>query len=255
MLSKEKCVQSIKKWERTRANYNEIKSLISPAAAFNFNQKDCQWLKENNDNSKFHTYIGVYDDQLILIVAPLDKDGKEIDLDSYLTTKLTDLKKDITLIEAEVVTTVSKTILSKNLAITKYWKEVDLPNHNEPTITERASVKDIEKWKNEYLDWFYYESSKYRGKNIFRTFTVPFSDVSRGDRRDDKVIAFFGFKHSSIYQTQIPILIFVALKEETGNAEVIRSKRDGTALETNTQDWAHPCPPLCKDDIDYGLLG
>ena len=103
-------------------------------------------------------------------VVPLDKNGKEIDFDSYPITKLTDLKHDITLIETDVVTTVSKTTLSKNLEITKYWKEVDLPVYNEPTITERASVKDIEKWKNECLDWFYYECNKAK---VEKTYLEP----------------------------------------------------------------------------------
>jgi hypothetical protein len=255
MLEREKCKIAIEKWEKTRAHYNEIKSLVPPAAAFSFNQKDCQWLKENNDNTKFHTYMGVYEDHLILIVVPLNKNGKEKELSSYLYSELKRLTQEIVISETAIVTTTKKTVLSENLAITRYSEETDLPTYNEPTITERASVKDIEKWKNDCLDWLYYQSNKSSGKNIFRTFTVPFSDISRATGQDDEVTAFFGFKHSSIYQMQLPILVFVATEAKTRTSEIIRSKNDGDVLETNTQDMARPCPPLCRDDIDYGLLG
>ncbi|SMG07885.1 hypothetical protein SAMN05661096_00088 [Marivirga sericea] len=254
MLSREKCILAIRKWEKARANYNEIKSLITPSAAFNFNQKDCQWLKENNENSKFHTYIGVYEDRLILIVAPLNKNGKEKELPSYLYSELTSLTQEIVITETDTITIKKRTVLSENLEITKYSEETDYPTYNEPTITERASVKDIEKWKNECLDWFFYESNKSRGKNIFRTFSVPFSDISRKDGQANEVIAFFGFIKSSIYQTQLPILVFVAINGETKSAEIIRSQNTNGTVETNTQDMARPCPPLCKDDMDYMLL-
>jgi hypothetical protein len=254
MLSKEKCIQAINVWKETRTNFSKIKKIIDPTAVFNFTQDDCDWIKENNKNSNFHTYAGVHNDKFILIAVPLDKNGKEIDLASYLTTKLTDLKNDITLIETDVVTTVSKTTLSKNLEITKHWKEVDLPTYNEPTITERASVKDIEKWKDECLDWFYYECNKADGKNIFNVFKVPFADLAREDQKKGEVVALFGFKHFSIYQMQIPILIFVTIADETGVARIMRTNNNQTISPTNTGDWSHPCPPLCKDKADYTLL-
>jgi hypothetical protein len=253
MLSKKKCIQAINVWKETRNNFSKIKNIIDPTAVFNFTQDDCDWIKENNKNSSFHTYAGVDNDKFILIVVPLDTNGKEIDLDRYLT-KLTDLKNDITLIETDVVTTVSKTTLSKNLEITKYWKEVDLPIYNEPSITERASAKDIEKWKNECLDWFYYECNEHKGQNIFRAFTVPFADLAREDEKQGEVVALFGFKHSSIYQTQIPILVFVTIADETGAAEIMRVKNNETSSETNTKDWSRPCPPMCKDKTDFTLL-
>ena len=260
MLSKEKCTQAINVWEKTRTDFTEIRKIIDPTAVFNFTQKDCDWIKENNNNSNFHTYAGVHQNKFILIVVPLDEKGTEIDLDSYPTTKLTDLKHDITLIETDVVTTVSKTTLSKNLEITKHWKEVDLPVYNEPTITERASVKDIEKWKNECLDWFYYECNHNQGENIFRVFTVPFADLAREDEKKGDVIGLFGFKYSSIYQTQIPILIFVTKTTDVHTAEIMRSKNNETASaderasSTNTDDYSHPCPPMCKDKKDFTLL-
>ena len=255
MLAKEKCIQAINVWRDTRTNFSKIKELINPTAVFNFTQDDCNWITKFNDNSNFHIYVDVHKNKLILIIVPLDTNGKEIDLDSYLTTKLTDLKNDITLIETDVVTTVSKTTLSSKLEITKHWKEVNLPTYNETSLSERASLKDIEKWKNECLDWFYYECKESEGQNIFRVFSVPFADLAREDEKLGEVVALFGFKHSSIYQKQIPILIFVAITDETGAAEIMRENNNQTtSSETNTSDWSHPCPPMCKDKTDYGLL-
>ena len=79
---------------------------------------------------------------------PLDKDGKEkIQLDQYLTTPLTDITEEITLIQIDVVTTVSKAKLSRNLEIIKRSKDVYIPMFNEPDITLKESLKDLEKWK------------------------------------------------------------------------------------------------------------
>lgn len=256
MLSKEKCIQAIKRWEVTRTDYSKIEKLINPTAVFNFSQQDCKWLNENNNNSKFHTYIGVHNDELILIIIPLDKYGKElINLPSYLTTTLIKLENELTLIEIDVVTTIKKTTLSKNLEVTNYCKEIILPTYNEPTITERASVEDIEKWKNECMDWFYHECTDFKGKRIFRTFTVPFADLVKEDEKYDEVKALFGLKFSSIYQRQIPVLIFVAIASKSFQAKIIRSTTLDTKSETNTKDWSQPCPPMCSDLENFNLLG
>ena len=120
MLSNEECKQAIKKWGKSRGNFEEVKKLIDPSAIFKFTEDNCKWIKENNDNENFHCYVGVHNNILILIVMPLDKDGKEkIQLDQYLTTPLTDITEEITLIQIDVVTTVSKARLSRNLEIMK----------------------------------------------------------------------------------------------------------------------------------------
>ncbi|AZQ64308.1 hypothetical protein EI427_19455 [Flammeovirga pectinis] len=253
MLLKEKCKQAIASWEKTKIDFLKIKEVIDSTKVFRFNETDCIWIKEYNENSKFHIYAGVHDKEFILIIVPLDKEGKEVDLDMYLTKPLTGLEQEITLNETEVVTTVSKTKLSKDLEITKFWKEVDLPVSNEPTITERTSGKDIEKWRYECLNWFYYEHSTSKGRNIFRTFTVPFADLTRKDGGQGEIVAFFGLKQSPIYQKLIPLLIFVATSDNT-TGEILRAKRNQNITLTNTDDWSRPCPPLCKDKTNFSLL-
>ncbi len=254
MLSKIECVQAIKKWETVRCEYLKVEKLINPTFAFNFSQKNCDWLNKNNDNSMFHTYIGVHDGKLILIVVPLDKNGKEIDLPNYLTSTLSPLKNDIILEEVDVTTTIKKTTLSKNLEVTKYSEENLLPIYNEPIIPERASLYDIEKWKNECLDWFYCECNDFKGKRIFRSFTVPFTNIAINDEKHDKVKAMFGFKNSSIYKRQIPVLIFVRIESHSSNAEIICSDSISTESETNTKDYSQPCPPYCRNSLNFKIF-
>ncbi|NLR93819.1 MULTISPECIES: hypothetical protein [Flammeovirga] len=255
LLKREECKQAILKWEKTKTDFEKIRALIDATKVFRFDESDQSWIREHNKNHSFHVYAGVHNDHFVLIIVPLTKKGKEKALEKYLTKTLTALKKDITLVETEVVTTVTKTKLSADLAVTKFWKEVNLPVHNEPTITEKASAYDIEKWKNESLNWFFYEYSTSRGRNIFRTFTVPLSDLDRDDNKKGDVIAFFGLKLSPIYQKQIPILIFVSQSEkDSGTGEILRAKLGFSAAPTNSQDWSQPCPPLCKDKSGFTLF-
>ena len=255
MLSKEQCIQAINNWVNARSNYDKVAALINPTSIFNFSQKDCEWVNEHNNNSKFHTYIGDHKDNLILIVVPVDKNGKEVELDNYLTTKLTPLEKQLTLIEKDIVTIIKKTTLSSQLEVTNYCEETELPTYNEPTITERASVDDIEKWKNECLNWFYYECNHFKGERIFKTFTVPFADLVKEDEQYNEVKALFGFKFSDIYQRSIPVLIFVANHSDTTYSEIIRSTSSDNEIVTNTKDWSQPCPPMCRESADFNLGG
>ncbi len=255
MLSKEKCIQAINVWKITRTDYSKVEKLISPVSVFSFDRTQIDWLNERNKNSKFHTYIGIYNEELILIVVPINEEGIELDLSEYMTCSLGPLESDLTLIETDVVTTVKKTTLSIDLSITSYHEEVILPTYNEPAITERASVDDIEKWKINCLDWFYCECNDFEGQRIFRTFTVPFSDLVKEDVQYNEVKAMFGLKYSTIYQRDIPILIFVAIdSSDKAHHKIIRSGSLNSESIMNTADLSRPCPPMCIDSKDYSLI-
>jgi hypothetical protein len=54
---------------------------------------------------------------------------------------------------------------------------------------------------------------------------------------------------------QIPILIFVTkTADDVHTAEIMRSNNNETASSTNTKDWSQPCPPGCKNQIDFTFL-
>ena len=255
MLSNEESRQAIKKWEKSRGNFEEVKKLIDPSAIFKFTEDNCKWIKENNDNENFHCYVGVHNNILNFIIMPLDKNGKEkIHLDQYLTTPITNITEEITLIQIDVVTTVSKAKLSRNLEIIKRSKDVYFPMFNEPDITLKESLKDIEKWKNECLEWFgYMTRNKSKRKKIFRVFSVPSADLEREDKKDGEVVALFGFKKSSIYKTQIPILIFVTTEKETSDREIVASSKNQELSSTNSKDWSFPIPPY-QNKGDFNFL-
>lgn len=256
MLSKEECKKAttkwkatIKKWQKEKATVKEINKIIDPTAVFNFSQTDCKWINDNNEVSNFHAYAGIYDHKFILIIVPLDENGEEKLLDNYLATTPTDLKHDITLTQIDIVTTKIETTLSKDLEVIERSKNVNLPTYNHPTIKEKDSIREIIKWKNECLEWFSFMcSSKHKRKKIFTSFSIPLADLSSSD---EGAVALFGFKRSSIYKMQIPILVFVNITHKINTKKMAKSEEKLTtpSMETNTKNWSHPFPPYANKNF------
>ena len=197
--------------------------------------------------SNFNAYAGIYDHKFILIIVPLNENGEEnTKLKEYPTVKLTDLKDDITLTQIDIVTTKIETTLSKDLEVIERSKNVNLPTYNHPTIKEKDSIREIIKWKNECLEWFSFMcSSKHKRKKIFTSFSIPSADLSSSD---EGAVALFGFKRSSIYKMQIPILVFVNITHKTNTKKMAKSeeKQITPSIETNTKNWSHPSPPYAN---------
>ncbi|MGS2738670.1 hypothetical protein [Sinomicrobium sp. M5D2P17] len=249
MLTKKECEHAILAWDSARPHYSEIQRLIDPTYVFQFDRAACNWVNKHNKNKYFYTYIGVHNEHLVLIVVPLDKNGKETKLASYPAIPLEPLTKDIILTEKEQTVITKKTTLSKNLRITHASEKTELPTYNTPAINEGNSLNDIETWANSCLDWFYYECTGFKGKRIFKTFMVPFADLIKSSKNYNKVIALFALKDSVIYQRTIPTLIFVAVNNTTMVAQLMHSGAGDQNTEmTNTYDWARPCPPFCRDE-------
>jgi hypothetical protein len=255
MLTKEKCLEAIMNWEIARSKYSKIESLIPPATVFNFNSDQCKLIQDGNKYKNLHGYIGINDDQLILIIVFLDAQGKEISAPSYVTSLLGALENELTLIEKDTITTKTITTISTLLGIKSYSGELKTFGYSEPTIMEEPSVNDIERWKNHYLDWFYHECNDFNGQRIFRAFTIPFADL-----KSSGAVGIFAFKDSLVYQRPIPILIFIALDPTTSsdsttqNAQFIRSSNPGSVLDTNTKDYSQPCPPMSRLEKKFGFL-
>lgn len=251
-LSKEKCMQAILKWDLVKGNYDSIKSLIQPNGIFSFSYEECNWLNTHNANDYFHTYSGVYDNKLIFIIVPIDKLGKEVDLPSYLTSAMTLLNNDLNLTEEIVIKKTKTTTLSKDLQVKSRREEIELPYENEPSIRENKSINEILTWRNECLDWFYYESKEFSGQRIFKTFKVPLADLVRNSPNVSEVVCLFGFRKSSILDKHVPTLIFVSVDKEKLQAKIVRS--DEEIISDNTEDFASPCPPFCRDDSSFDVF-
>lgn len=253
-LTKDECKQAIDAWKQIKTCYSQVENLINPTSVFHFNRKACDWVNEHNKNKHFYTYTGVHNEQVVLIVVPLTKNGKEEKLPSYLAIPLKPLEKELILLEKKETVWVKRTILSENLEIKRVSEEIELPTYNEPTITESTSLSEIEQWKNQCLNWFYHECTDYKGVRIFNTFTVPFADLIKGSKHFSEVICLFAFQNSNIYNRVIPVLIFVAVNGATMQAQIMGSNIKGTKTASNTQDWSQPCPPFCREEPDSDVF-
>ena len=117
-----------------------------------------------------------------------------------------------------------------------------MPVYSEPNLAESVSAKDIEKWKDECYDWFEDMIEVGKADKIFRAFKVPVADL--GAQAGKEVLGLFGFKNSTLYRMQIPILIFV---EKTPENDWLMESR------VNTRDWSHPYPPYGNKD-DFSIF-
>ncbi|MEH6703501.1 MAG: hypothetical protein V7691_01785 [Galbibacter orientalis] len=256
-LNKEDCIKAIKMWNEIRCDYSIISKFIVPFSGFNYSLEDYLWLKTKNDFNFFHTYIGIHNNKLILISVPLNSKGKEKKLEFFIFSNYASIANNLTLVEEDTIVTIKKTVLDKNLNVISYCENNDLPTNNEPQITQRASVYDIELWKNNCMDWFYYECNKAKGENIFRAFKVPFSDADMliNDTKYNEIKILFGLKPSVVYQKSLPILIFVATHSSgKKDSKIIRGISVDTPEIMNTQDYSQPCPPFCRDSGYFELF-
>ena len=249
MLSKNECIQAFNEWKNAKQDYSKIKEIISPSSVFSFNREQIEWLNTYNKYKNFHIYIGLYKAELILIVVPLDVDGKEIELPSYMIAALLPLDQELNLIEKEEITKVRTTVLSQDLLITSYTEGFKQPTENEPAVNQKTAAQEIETWTNESLDWFYFECTEFKGKRIFNTFTVPFADLGKPDDKIGQVVCLFAFKYAQLYQRLIPTLIFISINTLHLQAQLIEAP-----ISTNTYDWSQPCPPFCKDESAFALM-
>lgn len=254
MLSKEDCLKAVLSWDTAKESYSRTEQLINPVFVFDFEEKDCNWIEKFNDNKAYiYARIGVYREQLNLIITPLDKNGKPKDLEAFLNIPLTPLQKNLVLLEREETVVIKKTTLSRDLDITHCCEETELPVYNNPVLNEKTSLEEIEMWKNNCLDWFYRECTEFNGKRIFRTFTIPFTDLIKDNSKFDKIIAVFGLKYSVIYQRYIPTLIFIAVDTATMQAQIRNAAPAGTIntdMLSNAYDWSRPCPPFCREKLE-----
>ena len=236
-LGYKECQDAVSVWTQNKGGLLFVKKIINPTYAFNF-----QNIKGLGENPNCHVYAGVDESgKFILIIVPLDKNGKEKEeKQGYQISALTALDESITLVER--TTTETKTKLDTELNITKHWKEVDLPVYGEPNLAESVSAKDIEKWKDECYDWFEDMIETGKTDKIFRAFKVPVADLEVQEGKE--VLGLFGFKNSTLYQMQIPILIFV---EKTPENDWLLESR------VNTRDWSHPNPPYGNKD-DFSIF-
>lgn len=239
ILNRDEYSAALVAWDTSSKDYSTIQKLIPPNFVFTLSLDQIDWLKKNNKCEDFCSEIGVYKNQLVLILCPLAADGKKIAVTEYPYSILAELTANLTLVETKEYTLVKNAVLSKELQQIDRTADMYLPVANMPIMEQDKAVAAIELWRDEGSTWFYRECDEFKGARIFKRFYVPVEDLNPPKEGLSYIVCSFGIKYSDIYQRSLVTLIFISFYEDlqnTGSVEVI----------SNTYDWSRPCPPICE---------
>lgn len=240
MLPFEECRKAMNTWTECLSSFPEIKKRIPTNYVFGLSRETLEWMRNvGGKSAEFCAGIGIFQNQVIMILYPLSDSGVRIEEREYPYSFLTELKQDLKLQEIQKYTIVKNAILSKDLEQIDRDDNMAFPISNKPVLEQDEALDSIEKWRNEGMDWFYRECGIEKGAGIFRKFYVPTEDLCLSDEGLAGIICSFGLKYNDIYGKMLVTLIFISFHEDlqnSGRAETI----------SNTYDWAKPCPPICR---------
>ncbi|MCU7615178.1 hypothetical protein N0B16_12080 [Chryseobacterium sp. GMJ5] len=228
-------------WKDSLSDYSAIKSMISPNQVFILNFDEISWLQSKNEYKEFCSDIGVYNNQVIMILCPLDKSGQKIVLEDYPYVILTVLDKDLQLFEKQQYTVVKTSVLSKELMQTNSNSDIAFPFANQPVMEQDKALTAIESWRSEGKNWFLVEcNAPFNGSRIFERFYVPAEDLTFPQEGLNAIVCTFAMKYSDVYQRMLVSMIFISFYNNLGNDVTSNS------FISNTYDWSRPCPPICE---------
>lgn len=239
MLSVDGCRTATDEWNKCCSNFLGIKDLIPANYVFNISEGHLNWMRNYKNYPEFCASIGIYERKLILILYPMNDDGKRIEEKEYPCSFLTELTHDLKLQEVQQYTIVKNTILSKGFEKIEKNSDMAFPVSNKPILEQDKAVEAIENWRDSGMDWIYKECKESEGEGIFRKFYVPTADLCLSDKDLSKITCSFGLKYNDIYGKMLTTLIFISFHESLQNSERVQ-------ITTNTYDWAKPCPPICR---------
>lgn len=238
-LNREQCDAAFAEWDNCKGNYTTVKNLIPTNYVFNFDSDQINWMKTENRGNEFSAQIGVYQNQLIAVLCPLETDGQKKNVQDYPFSFLSELENDLNLVETEEYTLVKNAVLSKELRTIDDSSDMFWPISNKPMMEQDKAIEAIESWRNEATTWFYRECTEFEGTRIFRQFYVPAENLNPPKPGLSYMVCSFGLKFSQVYQRVLPTLIFISfytILEGNGSIEKI----------SNTYDWSNACPPVCQ---------
>ncbi|KQT16342.1 hypothetical protein ASG31_12555 [Chryseobacterium sp. Leaf404] len=234
ILSPQQFSDAAQRWSACRSDMVIIKKLFQQNSVFNLYKTQIDSIKNHNNNDDFCVQIGVtVNDELIMVPVPLNDRGYPVSLNEYQFSPFQTLSNDLCLTEKLTYTVIKKSVLSADMKKKDSDSDVFLPLFNKPVLQQEKALDAIESWQNNAFDWFYSEQ-KNQGAEIFTKFYVPKEKIFQVE---EGVMFFsvFGLKFSEIYQKALPALIFISAPENLSN--------HSTAVESNTVDFAKPCPP------------
>lgn len=237
------CRASIEKWAGIKGQYAEIKKYINPKNVFCFNKDNLEWMKSFKENEYFYLFTGIYNENMIFIVTPVDSSGKVKKLESYLYLTPAYLDKDLKMTE-KVNIQRATTLTQDYLLLNNTYQTINLLCENDPSISEEKAITRIQSWLEQSLDWFYRECNEFEGQRIFNTFRVPLFDLEL-NIDIDRVYCLFGFKKTQIYNMLVPVINFIAVDATNSQLEIMLS--ENSTEDGNITDFSSPCPPFCRD--------
>lgn len=237
MLNRKECQLSIRKWQSSKGNINEILRVFPSNFIFKVTEESIKWVLKNNNNECFVVKMGIHDDKAIVIFYPLDPSGQEKDLKEFPISFLGPLESDIKFVEQEVRTQTKVAVLSCDLKVISRVVEESQPLYQHQIECQDTILEQVEDWRNESADWFFKQIKETKGESIFNLFHVPIEDLEDGSR---DIIGLFALKYSKIYSEVLPTIIFVHHEGAVlGNSKL-------HSIQTNLYNWSQPCPPFCK---------
>lgn len=243
ILTYENYTTAIKSWAEVKSNYSDIQKVISPEQVFILSREQIEWFdKENEAETYFRADIGVWKDNLVLILTPRTNAGDVKTLENYEFCPLQFLENDLTLLQTKTYTVKSTYVLSKDLTKSQEDTDLNLPIMNEPVTGQLKAVDEIESWRENAMDYLQRESLEFKGERIFQSFYIPKADLLHDEQNTRDIVCVFGFKYSAVYQRLLATLIFIS--NETGTkvgapGAVYAVQSD----PSNTYDWSKPYPP------------
>lgn len=230
---------AVAEWANCCSNFSRLQNLIPTNYIFNLNLDDINWLKSKNQYKDFCVEIGVYENQVVMMLVALDTTGHRKDANEYPYVVLTELIGDLRLVETQEYMVIKNAVLSKDLRKIDNDSDMFFPVANKPLMEQDKAVDAIELWRNEGINWFFYECSEYEGTRIFKKFYVPADNLTPPKPGLNSFVCSFGLKYSDIYQRMLPTMIFISFYDDLTNEGSIETI-------SNTYDWSQPCPPFCQ---------
>ncbi|MEY8759894.1 hypothetical protein [Chryseobacterium tongliaoense] len=230
-------------WNACLQDYSTIQKLIPSNYIFNLSLDQIGWVKKNNLYNDFCVDMGVYNNQLVMILCPLDAKGQKIIVSEYPYSVLSELTNDLSLVETEEYTIVKNAVLSKDLRKVDDSSDMYFPVANMPLMEQDKAVAAIELWRNEGAIWFYRECNEFKGERIFKSFYVPSANLAPPKEGLNRFVCSFGLKFSEIYQRTLVTMIFISFYDNLKNND---NGSVSVEVISNTYDWSRPCPPICQ---------
>lgn len=237
----ENYLTSIQEWENNLSNYSEIERIIPLPYVFSMTPEQIDQIsREDEDLKNFRLEIGIFNDQLIMILVPRDSKGVVKVIENYTYITLAGLENDLELKEIQQYTLINRSVLSKDLTRSSVDSDLNFPILSRPAIEQQVAVKEIEEWRDSGMEWFRRECDEFEGKRIFKRFFIAKEDLLHNRSATTHITCSFALKFSDIYQRMLVTLVFISFQQNALMGEI------GTDLSvSNTYDYARPCPPVC----------